>query len=56
MFSYEQARVRTSTPGGNPLLFVLPVRVWKKLILMGRFVWRRRFCRTAPAIRSLPSR
>ena len=34
-FSYEQARVRTSAPGGNPLVFLLPMRVWKKLILMG---------------------
>ena len=34
-FSYEQARVRTSAPGGNPLVFMLPMRVWKKLILMG---------------------
>jgi enoyl-CoA hydratase len=34
-FSYEQARVRTSAPGGNPLVFLLPMRVWKKLLLMG---------------------
>jgi enoyl-CoA hydratase/carnithine racemase len=34
-FSYEQARVRTSAPGGNPLVFQLPMRVWQKLILMG---------------------
>ena len=34
-FSYEQARVRTSAPGGNPLVFLLPMRVWKKLVLMG---------------------
>jgi enoyl-CoA hydratase/carnithine racemase len=34
-FSYEQARVRTSAPGGNPIVFLLPMRVWKKLILMG---------------------
>jgi enoyl-CoA hydratase len=34
-FSYEQARVRTSAPGGNPLVFLLPMRMWKKLVLMG---------------------
>jgi enoyl-CoA hydratase/carnithine racemase len=34
-FSYEQARVRSSAPGGNPLVFLLPMRVWKKLLLMG---------------------
>lgn len=34
-FSYEQSRVRTSAPGGNPLVFLLPMRVWKKLVLMG---------------------
>jgi enoyl-CoA hydratase/carnithine racemase len=34
-FSYEQARVRTSAPGGTPLAFLLPMRVWKKLVLMG---------------------
>jgi enoyl-CoA hydratase/carnithine racemase len=34
-FSYEQARVRTSAPAGNPLVFLLPMRVWKKLVLMG---------------------
>ena len=27
--------MRTSAPGGNPLVFLLPMRVWKKLILMG---------------------
>jgi enoyl-CoA hydratase/carnithine racemase len=34
-FSYEQTRIRTSAPGGNPLVFLLPMRVWKKLVLMG---------------------
>lgn len=34
-FSYEQARIATSAPGGNPLVFLLPMRVWKKLLLMG---------------------
>jgi enoyl-CoA hydratase/carnithine racemase len=34
-FSYEQSRIRTSAPGGNPLVFLLPMRVWKKLLLLG---------------------
>ncbi|MCU1486516.1 MAG: short chain enoyl-CoA hydratase [Actinomycetia bacterium] len=34
-FSYEQARIATSAPGGTALPFLLPMRVWKKLILMG---------------------
>lgn len=34
-FSYEQARIRTSAPAGNPLVFLLPMRVWKKMVLMG---------------------
>jgi enoyl-CoA hydratase/carnithine racemase len=34
-FSYEQSRIRTSAPGGNPLVFMLPMRVWKKLLLLG---------------------
>lgn len=34
-FSYEQSRVATGAPGGNPLPFLLPLRVWKKLLMMG---------------------
>jgi enoyl-CoA hydratase/carnithine racemase len=34
-FSYEQTRIRTSAPGGNPLVFLLPMRVWKKMLMLG---------------------
>ena len=34
-FSFEQTRIHSSGPGGTALVFQLPMRVWKKLVMMG---------------------
>ncbi|TQC43161.1 enoyl-CoA hydratase/isomerase family protein [Rhodococcus sp. WS4] len=34
-FSYEHSRIGTGWPGGEPLAFHFPIRVFKKLLMMG---------------------
>lgn len=34
-FSFEQTRISGGGPGGTPLVFQIPMRVWKKMLMMG---------------------
>jgi 2-(1,2-epoxy-1,2-dihydrophenyl)acetyl-CoA isomerase len=43
-FSFEQARMGGGSPGGEPLVFQFPMRVWKQLLMLGGWMdaWQAR--------------